>query len=490
MEPFGSGAEPLPDRFPDPLPDPLPDPFTDPFSSSSSKAFPEATAPVHGLQFEDDFFGRKPDRRDSAISGTFDFDQPADRPFMLPRDGRIDKAFEIAALNPLVGAASALLWLAGRLNESAPPEDVVDFRRRVLDEIKRFETAAIAKDVPGRLVRVSQYALCASLDDIILNTRWGASSGWAGSSLVGELYNETWGGERFYDFLGQLLRQPDENIDALELMAICLAIGFNGKYRVAEGGQGKLTRLRHDLYRTIRRVRGPYERTLSGAWEAERASHAPPGRLIGLWWSSLVLFLLLIGLWAFSSISLRGSVGEAAERIRMIGPTAPVQVARTSIPEIPEPQTPVMQTQIERITAALSPEIAANRVEVVQVSDAIVLRMIGASFPSAGITLSEAESGLVSRIARALEGEPGPIVVVGHTDNVPVGAGSPLGDNMRISSERARSASEMLQRTLTDPSRVSFEGRGETDPIATNATADGRARNRRVEFRIAAEATP
>ena len=389
-----------------------------------------------------------------------------------------------------MGAASALLWLAGRLNESAPPEDVAEFRRRILEEIKRFETAAIAKDVPGRLVRVSHYALCASLDDIILNTNWGASSGWAGNSLVGVLYNETWGGERFYDFLGQLLRRPDENIDALELMAICLAIGFNGKYRVAEGGQGKLTRLRHDLYRTIRRVRGPYERSLSGAWEVERAPHAPPRRLTGLWWTSLGLLVLLVGLWAFSSISLRGNVEAAAERIRAVAPAEPVQVARPGIPEIPEPRPPVVRTQIERITEALAPEIAANRVEVLADPGFIVLRMIGASFPSAGITLSEAESGLVARIARALDGEPGPIIVVGHTDNVPVGAGSPLGDNMRISRERARSAAEMLQRTLTDPARVTFEGRGETNPIAPNATAEGRARNRRVEFQIPAEATP
>ena len=62
-----------------------------------------------------------------------------------------------------------------------------------------------------------------------------------------------------------------------------------------------------------------------------------------------------------------------------------------------------------------------------------------------------------------------------------------VGDNMAIWVARARSAADMLRRHVDDPSRVSFEGRGETDPIASNATADGRARNRRVEFQIPAE---
>src|SRR5690606_2559603 len=138
------------------------------------------------LSLDEDFFGGTPP------SGSNQFDQRLARSdrasvgdAMRPRaDSTIDKAFDLAAINPLVSAAAPLLWLAGRLNESAPPENIGEFRDLTINEIKRYETAAMAKDVPSRIVRIARYALCATIDDIILNTKWGGQSGWASGSLV------------------------------------------------------------------------------------------------------------------------------------------------------------------------------------------------------------------------------------------------------------------------------------------------------------------
>lgn len=405
-------------------------------------------------------------------------------------DPAIEKAFDLAAVNPLVGAASPLLWLAGRLNESAAPDDIAEFRRRVLEEIRNFETAAMARDIPDRLVRVSRYALCAVIDDIILNTRWGATTGWASQSLVSILYNETWGGERFYDLLQQLLQQPEQNIDVLELMAICLAIGFSGKYRVMDGGQGQFARLRQDLYRVIRRVRGPYERNLSQVWQSAAAPHRAPRSMAAPWAAALALLALLAVVWAFSSISLRSSMEETAAEIAALVPGIPMLVERAGIPTIPDPVPPVRKTQIQRLSEALAAEVSDGRVEVAGIGDKVAIRMLKASFPSGGTDLALGEEPLITRIGDALDSENGAIVVVGHTDNIPVGAGSPLGDNMAISLARARSAAQMLQRHIDDPARITFEGRGANDPILPNTSQENRARNRRVEFQIPAEKIP
>jgi type VI secretion system protein ImpK len=254
-----------------------------------------------------------------------------------------------------------------------------------------------------------------------------------------------------------------------------------------EGGQSQLSRLRHDLYRTIRRVRGPYDRDLSPPWETVAAAHAMPKSTRSAWIIVAVAALLVAALWIAASLNLRARVETAAEQIDALAPKVPVVVAQPVIPDIPAPRKQHVPTEMERLSAFLADDIAAKRVEVVKSADKIVIRMLNASFPSGGVTLADSEAPLVARIAAALDKEKGPIVVIGHTDNVPVPAGSALGDNMTISRERARSAANVLRRYLSDPGRVSSEGRGANDPIASNTTAEGRSKNRRVEFWVDAD---
>ncbi len=402
----------------------------------------------------------------------------------LGPDSHVEQAFELAALNPLVAIASPLLWLAARLNESLPVDDVDQFRTRVMEDVARFETNAMARGIAPRLARVARYALCATIDDIILNTGWGGQSDWPTRGLVSTFYQETWGGERFFDLLGQLYAQPEENLDALELMALCLSIGFVGKYRVMEGGPAHLARLRGELYRTIRRLRGPHERRLSAGFSTVDAPYRPPARMIWFWAFSAGVLAALVVLYLVLGFLLSWRVDAAAERVAALPPAMPVFVGAPDVPAVPEPFAPQAQTQLQRIQAGLASEIEGDELEVVAEEGDIVVRLLRASFPTGGTALSEAEAPMLRRIGAALDTEPGPITVIGHTDNVPIANASPTRNNETLSRDRAASAASMLQRFLRDPSRVSFLGRGDAVPIASNATADGRARNRRVEFRI------
>ncbi len=74
------------------------------------------------------------------------------------------------------------------------------------------------------------------------------------------------------------------------------------------------------------------------------------------------------------------------------------------------------------------------------------------------------------------------VSVQGHTDNQGPGTKSLFKDNWELSSARAISVLQELLLDGVDPSRISASGYAEFKPIATNATASGREKNRRVEL--------
>ncbi|WP_456383433.1 flagellar motor protein MotB [Hydrogenimonas sp.] len=90
----------------------------------------------------------------------------------------------------------------------------------------------------------------------------------------------------------------------------------------------------------------------------------------------------------------------------------------------------------------------------------------------------------IKRIAMIIDRLPNTLQVNvrGHTDNTQPGAGSPYRDNWELSSARAVSVVEELIKDGVDPKRLAACGNAEFKPIATNATPEGRAKNRRVEL--------
>lgn len=75
------------------------------------------------------------------------------------------------------------------------------------------------------------------------------------------------------------------------------------------------------------------------------------------------------------------------------------------------------------------------------------------------------------------------VIVIGHTDST-----GDAGYNQRLSERRAQSVASVLRRSGVSSGRIITQGAGETQPVASNATAQGRAQNRRVEIVIRGEA--
>ena len=103
-------------------------------------------------------------------------------------------------------------------------------------------------------------------------------------------------------------------------------------------------------------------------------------------------------------------------------------------------------------------------------------------FRTGGTRLSNDGSKLLSIIANELSSKDSIITVIGHTDNVPVGSSSLFSSNESLSFARAVSTLQFLRDQGISNERLSAAGYGESSPIASNSTPEGRQQNRRVEI--------
>jgi len=146
-----------------------------------------------------------------------------------------------------------------------------------------------------------------------------------------------------------------------------------------------------------------------------------------------------------------------------------------------------LQASYDSLTNLFEAEIAANDLAVRQLVDGIqvdiptdVLYQSGAS----GASVGEEGQAFAVKIAEYLKGTDYFISVVGHTDSQ-----QPLGTlaqryptNWELAAARAANAVKFLEAEGVDPTRMVASSRGQFEPIASNATEEGRAQNRRIQL--------
>lgn len=107
-------------------------------------------------------------------------------------------------------------------------------------------------------------------------------------------------------------------------------------------------------------------------------------------------------------------------------------------------------------------------------------------YPSGSARLSENAIPVLDKLAEILNRYPNPLQVEGFTDNVPI-KNSQFPSNWELSAARAASVVRLFQEDGVAPDRMAAIGYGEFRPVATNATPEGRTRNRRVAIVVLAD---
>ena len=140
----------------------------------------------------------------------------------------------------------------------------------------------------------------------------------------------------------------------------------------------------------------------------------------------------------------------------------------------------------DKLKIALKQEIGEGLVNVDREDDKVIITVGSAgAFKSGSAELTKKAREIMSKIAEQNKKGRSEILVMGHTDNVPLTFGSNYRDNWDLAAARSASVVQQLSRNDTlDPKRMKAISYGETRPVESNDTSQGRAKNRRIEIEI------
>lgn len=404
-------------------------------------------------------------------------------PTPAPFSGRFGK-------NPLLAVAVPILNLATLLQNPVPPADPASLRTRLLGQLEHYREAAQAAGADQDAAERATWALAALLDDIVLNTPWGAAFGWGGRSLVASIWSETDAGERFFERLARMQQEPGRHLHVLELFHRCLAMGFEGRYRVARTGARGAEEVRRGVARLLGDLAGPAESSLSPHWTGTALPARAPATLVPPWVTGVAAVALLLVLFTVFRFSLVHSTAELGPLVAGLPPGGPVTILRDPLPESPPPKPVPARPRLPipeptKIPAFLAEEQRQGLVVVREEAQRVLIRLVSADlFAPGSAEITSSLRPLIDRIGQALRTRPGHVVVTGYTDSNPVRRSLHFANNQELSEARAASVTALLAESVGDAARLTSVGKGERNPISDNGTEEGRARNRRVEVML------
>ena len=402
-------------------------------------------------------------------------------------DGLSLKMVGSSGSNVLVNAATLIFSLARQLRNTTQHSDIPGLLAHVTGLMKSFEKNSIEKEVSPDVAYEARYILCAFIDEIVLNTPWGRGSVWSYSSLLSALHNDTSGGERFFQMLATKSDAPAQNVVILELMYHCLCMGFQGKFAVQDNGRAALEQIRTGLYRSLRELKGDADMELSPHWVGETDGRPMVARLIPWWVVASLLGGLLVMVYLGFFFALNEDSDGVYTDIGKLGREVPQMIKSREILQ-PLVDPAVSAVNIPQLNAKfaeyLSVEIARRQVSVTQEANGLKLTIHNKGlFGSGSAYLSGNHQEMFSKISAVLASLPGPFVVSGHSDSQKIRT-IRFPSNWHLSDERARSIVSELVKSGIEKERLVAQGKADTEPVASNESADGRERNRRIEIFI------
>lgn len=378
--------------------------------------------------------------------------------------------------NLILSEANGLLSVIGQIRATSSHSEPLFLKEALATRLRDYERRLRQRNIDPVVIDAARYCLCCSLDEAVLNTSWGSQSFWTHDSLLTSFYSSSQGGETFFKQLDNCLSNPSNHLDLLELMYVCLSLGFLGQYRLEQSGLEAHRKLRKTVVAVLKSHGRVLHKELSKNVEKDLLAGSPLHERTPLWVVCSVTSALLVCIFMYFSYELnKASDHTFSELVNLIQP-----MHMDDNPTI-ESKSAIVA---ERISTYLATEIERELVTVEVIRDRVRISLKAQDlFESGSASIVAYIQPVISKLARTLEATQGKIIVSGHTDDKPIFT-SKYPSNWHLSLARATSVSEQLTSKSALDGRVVPEGLGDARPLVENSSEDNRAINRRIEIDI------
>jgi chemotaxis protein MotB len=219
--------------------------------------------------------------------------------------------------------------------------------------------------------------------------------------------------------------------------------------------------------------------------------------------ASALTVALLLGLLGFSSWDKKQRLDQAQAELNSLRAAAAANEAQAAqlkqqatesqahIDELQKERDAALQTH-KSLEGEMRAALESKDITISQLQGKLTVSILDrVLFDSGEADLKPEGAAVLRKVALFLTQHPAlKIHVIGHTDNVPIRAGgrTRFASNWELSAGRAIAAVRFLsEKAGVDPRRLGAVGYGEFRPVADNATAEGRAKNRRIAITILSE---
>jgi type VI secretion system protein ImpK len=138
-------------------------------------------------------------------------------------------------IRSLPDLAASVFSLILSLRSSSSYAGEGELRTRIAGYLEQLDREGREAGIAREDLEAAKYPLVAFVDETILNSSWQHRDAWRERPLQLDLYGETIAGERFFERLEKIRQGGDSKLHLLEIYYVCLALGFEGKYKLSGG---------------------------------------------------------------------------------------------------------------------------------------------------------------------------------------------------------------------------------------------------------------